>query len=80
MKQRNKFMCKSDNQSQPNEYNKVPVLYCRHCLSLAVLSVPKMTDSDFCDSCGSTDIAEVSIEEWEDLYKTKFGHKYLENY
>jgi hypothetical protein len=37
-----------------------------------------MENSDFCDKCGSTDIEETSIENWEELYKSRYGHKYLE--
>lgn len=61
------------------EYNAVPVLYCKNCLSLRIRSVP-MEISDFCDDCGSTNIVETSIEEWEELYKKRFGHRYLEEY
>lgn len=66
--------------SQPNDYNAEPVLYCRHCLSLKVLNVPCIDNSDYCDNCSSTDIAECSIEEWEELYKARYGHKYIEQY
>ena len=46
----------SNLKEKQSEYNLEPVLYCKHCLSLKVLSVPKMEDSDYCDDCGSTDI------------------------
>lgn len=39
-----------------------------------------MEDSDYCDDCGSPDIGECSISEWEEKYKNKYGHKYLEEY
>lgn len=39
-----------------------------------------MEGSDYCDKCGSTNIEECSIEEWETLYKNKYGHSYLEEY
>lgn len=64
---------------QPN-YNDEPVLYCRHCLSLRIISVPKLEDSDFCDVCGNTNIDSCSIQQWEQKYINKYGHKYLENY
>lgn len=66
--------------NQPNEYNAIPVLYCKHCLSLKIMNIPRMEDSDFCDECGSTDIGECSIEEWETLYKNKYGYNFLEGY
>lgn len=63
------------------EYNNVPVLYCKHCLSLKIRTIlPDIINSDYCDECGSTDIGETSIEEWEKLYKEKFGHKYLDKF
>ena len=73
-------MSSSSTESLPNDYNAIPVLYCKHCLALKVRNVPTVEDSDYCDECGSTDIGECSIEEWENLYKSKYGHKYLESY
>lgn len=37
-----------------------------------------MSDSDYCDACGSTHIEECSIEEWENLYKKRYGARYLD--
>lgn len=63
----------------PNEYNKEPVYYCKHCLSLKVMSVAGLSDAEYCDECGSTNIESTSIEEWETLYKEKHGMRYLDN-
>ena len=71
-------MSNLNTENQPDDYNGVPVLYCKHCLSLNIRSIPKIENSDYCDKCGSTDIEECSIEEWETLYKSRYGHKYLE--
>lgn len=79
MKEGRKSMENSNTDNQLN-YNDEPVLYCKHCLSLKIRSIPRMDDSDYCDECGSTDIAECSIEEWETLYTNRYGHKFLENY
>lgn len=65
-------------EDQVSDYNNIPVLYCKHCLSIRVRNIPMMENSDFCDKCGSTDIEETSIENWEELYKSRYGHKYLE--
>lgn len=65
-------------EDQISDYNNIPVLYCKHCLSIRVRDIPMMENSDFCDKCGSTDIEETSIENWEELYKSRYGHKYLE--
>lgn len=58
------------------EYNAEPVLYCERCLSLRVLGVAD-SDMDYCDNCGSADIKETSIEDWENLYEARYGKKYI---
>lgn len=73
-------MSNSNTGNQLNEYNSEPVLYCKHCLSLKIRNIPKMEDSDYCDECGSTNIGECSIEEWETLYENKYGYNFLEGY
>ncbi len=67
-------------QQLDNPNNDEPVFYCKHCLSLKVRNVPGMEDSDYCDDCGSTNIEQISIKEWEKLYEQKYGHSYLEKY
>ena len=66
--------------NQPNDYNSEPVFYCKHCLSLTIMHIPIVEDSEYCDKCGATDIETCSIEEWESLYEKKYGHKFLEQY
>lgn len=61
------------------DYNAEPVFYCKRCLSLRIMGVPLMSDCDYCDNCGSTDIAQCSIEEWENLYEEHYGFKFLNN-
>lgn len=39
-----------------------------------------MEDSDYCDDCGSTDVESLHISEWEELYKNKYGHSFLEEF
>lgn len=43
------------------EYNNIPVHYCTKCLSLKVLIYDEITD--YCDDCGSTNIATAHIDE-----------------
>jgi hypothetical protein len=62
------------------EYNNEPVYYCTHCLSLCIKGVPGMQGLDYCDDCGATDIKTTHIEEWKNLYKSKYGFEYLEKY
>lgn len=59
------------------EYNKEPVFYCKHCLSLNIRTVSNM---DYCDNCGATDTEQCLIEDWEKMYIHKYGHKFLDNY
>lgn len=61
------------------EYNEEPVHYCKQCLSLKVMRVAGMDDAVYCDECGSTDIEEASIEEWEALFEERHGFKHLDN-
>lgn len=73
-------MQKLNIEKQHSEYDDIPVLYCKQCLSLKIRNVQSIEDSDYCDECSATDIGECSIEEWETLYKNKYGHSYLETY
>lgn len=57
------------------EYDKIPLLYCADCFSLRILSVD---DIDYCEECGGTSIKEGNIEEWEKLYESHYGHKYID--
>lgn len=59
-----------------SDFNEEPVFYCKHCLSLRIRA---SEDIDYCDECGGTDIKEVDIHEWENMYEQKYGRKYLNN-
>jgi len=60
-----------------NEYNKEPVFYCKNCLSLKIRNVERVEDSEYCDDCGSTDIGTTSIEEWDAMYVSRYGHHFI---
>lgn len=64
-----------DNSKQ--EYNEEPVFYCKNCLSLKIKTVQVDSNLDYCDECGSTDIAQTSIEEWRGIYKNRYGTDFL---
>ena len=66
-----------NNSDKKSEYNKEPVFYCKHCLSLKIRDAG-LPDLLYCDECGSADIFSIPIEEWENMYKDKYGFKYLE--
>lgn len=57
-----------------NSYNIEPVYYCKHCLSLHVIS----DVCDYCANCGNTDIDSTDIFNWEKLYQKKYGKKLIE--
>lgn len=52
------------------------ILYCRTCLSFAVV---EECGIDYCEDCGSTDIGEMDVVEWEKAYIKRYGHKWKEN-
>lgn len=61
------------------EYNEIPVYYCRDCLSLKVGSVHTYDTLDYCMDCGSTNVEVTNIHDWESLYENKYKHKFLDN-
>lgn len=62
---------------KPQDYDEDPVWYCARCYSLNV-QYEEDIDSDCCKECGCTDILSTSIENWEELYKRRYGHKFTE--
>lgn len=54
------------------DYNSIPVFYCKKCTSLLIKA--DEIYGDYCRDCGSTDIGQTSIEEWEILH-----NEYLKN-
>lgn len=58
-----------------NDYDSEPVRYCARCYSLKV-KYEEALDSECCGECGSTDILEASVEEWEHKYERRYGHKF----
>lgn len=56
--------------NKTSEYNEEDVFYCRRCLSLDIRFIG---DMDYCEDCGSTDIAKDDIFVWENLCLKKYG-------
>lgn len=56
------------------EYNNIPIIYCKHCLSLAIRDLDGI---DYCDKCGGTETNQAHIHEWESMYEQKYGKKHL---
>lgn len=61
----------------PVEYDREPVFYCEECLSLAIKTIDSNEEDSFCNDCGSTNIASSTIEEWQELYRERYGHYYI---
>lgn len=62
------------------DYDSIPVMYCKTCLSLKVKSMDEEHDEDFleyCDDCGGTDIGETDIHTWEKMYEQKYKKNFL---
>lgn len=57
-----------------SEYNKEPVVYCKHCLSLNIRVLEG--SSDFCDTCGSTETNSTDIFTWRELYKNRYNKEF----
>lgn len=51
------------------QYNDIPVLYCKRCLSLRIMNDEIL--GDYCPDCGSTSIEEGHINEWRRLIREK---------
>lgn len=72
------IMNRDDMYLENNEYNDIPVHYCRRCLSLKVITVDVGDDQafDYCDECGGTDIGTTDINDWEIQYENKYGREF----
>ena len=63
--------------TQKNDYNNVPVTYCKTCLSLKIRHITNPS-VDYCIPCGNVDLGEIHISEWDELYKEKYGENYID--
>lgn len=57
-------------------YNVEPVVYCSRCYSLNIIH-EDIIGADCCGKCGCSDVKTTSIEEWEKLYKNRYGHNFI---
>jgi hypothetical protein len=71
--------------TKKQDYNNVPVTYCKTCLKLHIKEVtfPKETGSSqavvpYCVDCGNTDLGQTHITEWEDMYEEEYGEKFID--
>ena len=68
--------------TKKQDYNNVPVSYCKTCLSLAVVEVSLSSNEDtkvcYCNSCSNVETEEAHIDEWEEKYESRYGKKFLD--
>lgn len=67
----------STNHHTKEDYNRLPVYYCKNCGSLKIMTMPGLSD-DYCDDCGSTNIGKANIDIWLELQRTVFRSPYPE--
>lgn len=60
------------------EYDEEPVAYCKRCYSLNVRRDDNV-DVDYCGDCGSTEIDETDIWNWEEMYRQRYGHRLVDD-
>ena len=58
------------------EYDSEPVTFCSRCYSLKIIYEDAI-GADCCGECGCSDVQTASIEEWESLFKKRYGHSYV---
>lgn len=66
----------NEHREKIEEYNSYPVSYCKHCLSLKIMTLEGTRG--YCDKCGCTDIEETNIEIWENIYREKYNRNFLD--
>lgn len=65
------------NQNKLQECDEDSVIYCTKCYSLKI-KYEESIDMDCCADCGCTDFKTTSFDDWEKLYKSRYGHKFVE--
>lgn len=57
------------------DYDDEAVWYCKDCLRLTIVD----GEVPYCSYCGSVDIGEVGIREWEEMWRERYGEWFLTN-
>ena len=55
-------------------YKTQKMFYCKSCLSLHIIEGKIV---DYCDKCGSADLGEATLEEYDILYEKKYKKKFF---
>lgn len=57
------------------DYEEIPVVYCKNCLSLGIMVLDG--NADYCKDCSSTNLGTTNIKEWEKLYIERYGKPFI---
>ena len=70
--------------TRKDDFNNVPITYCKTCLSIKIKTVefPKGSagedrDVHYCVPCGNTNMEKAQVGEWEEMYAEKYGETFL---
>lgn len=63
-------------QEEEEAYKNQKMVYCRSCLSLHI-KIGRIVD--YCENCGSADLGEATLEEYDLLYEKKYRKKFFKN-
>lgn len=58
------------------DYNSVPVHYCKNCLSLNIKELNK-SNLHVCGECGNVNTDETDINDWTEMYTKEYGRPFL---
>lgn len=58
-------------ENKVENYDNIPVTYCKKCLSLKIITLND--EVDYCDDCGNTDMGITDIHSWRRMYKETYG-------
>lgn len=67
-----------DIKNNKTDYNEEPVFFCSDCFSLKIERLSD--DMCYCKDCGSGSIESASIEQWDKLYRSKWGLSFMERH
>ena len=67
-----------ENSEREINYNDDDVWYCSSCLSLKIVNLGEdELVPCYCASCGSTDVTTSHVDDWDRMYKKRYGKNYI---
>lgn len=65
-----------ENSSTIEDFNDIPVEYCKKCLSLRIINYQGRVKG-YCEECGNVETGLAHIEEWEKMYEKRYGKSFV---